>query len=135
MDVAAVQQGFATAAGAVSGLRTYATLPDAINPPVFAVIEQDLDFQQTFGVGGLTDTLFHPGVFVSRGDTPAGRTLLAGYIAPDGAASIRAALETDRTLGGTCKTLIVERVRGSGRLYEIAGVMYLGATFDVRVWA
>lgn len=136
MDVDAIQNGLAAAARNVTGLRAYATLPDSISPPTFATVEQDMDYQQTFGsAGGLTDTLFHPGVFVSRGDTPVGRSLLAGFVRPDGATSIRVALETDRTLGGACKTLIVERMRGSGRLYEIAGIFYLGAMFDVRVWA
>jgi len=38
------------------------------------------------------------------------------------------------TLGGTARTLRVERARGVGRLYEVGGVDYLGAQFDVRVW-
>lgn len=133
MDAYAIQAGMATAAKTVSGLRAFATLPDAIEPPVFAPLELELSYDQAFG--GLTETVFTCQVFTSRGDTDTGRKLLIGYVAESGATSIKAALEADRTLGGVAKTLIVERVRGAGRLYEVGGIDYLGAQFDVRVWA
>jgi hypothetical protein len=135
MDFLAIHQALATAAGTISGLRTAAKLGDAINPPFFAPIEHEIDYQQTFGIPGMTQTVFTCGLFVSRGDTDAGQALLVEYLNPSGATSIRAALEADRRLGGTVYQLIVTRVRGSGRLYAVAGTDYLGAMFDVTVWA
>ena len=127
--------GFALAPAefTVSGLRGYPSLPGAINPPVFAPTEFELAYHQTFG--GLVDLTFTCGLFTSKGDTDAGRKALLGFLAPSGSGSVLAALETDKTLGGVCKTLIVRRVRGAYRLYEIGGTEYLGALVDVEVWA
>lgn len=132
VDFYTVQAALATAAGAVTGLRTYPTMPDAINPPVFAPAEVDIDYHQAFG--GLIQLQLTCMLFVSRGDTAAGRKLLLSYTPQSGAASIMAAIEADKTLGGACGTLIVDRARGVGALYAVAGVEYLGARFDVRVW-
>ena len=138
MDPQAIQQGLANAVKTLDGInQALPSLPDSINPPTFAGVEYEIDYNQTFGIGAgaLSQPLFSAGIFTSRGDTPQGQALLARYLAVDGPTSIKWALELDRTLGGVCKTLIVERVRGAGRLYTIGGADYLGATFDVRVWA
>lgn len=134
MDVEQIQQGLATAAATITGLRTFPQLPGAIEPPTFAPVEVEMAYHQTFspsrGLTGLTVTC---GVYAP--DTDQGRKLLVGYLAETGSGSIPAALEADKTLGGKAKQLIVRRVRGAYRLYEIGGVDYLGALLDVEVWA
>jgi hypothetical protein len=135
MDVQAIQQGLADAAATISGLNTAPSIPDAITPPLFAPTELDFTYHRTFGPGGMTEQLFSCGLFVSRGDSATGRAALAGFLTESGPMSILAALEADKTLGGVAGTLIVEGVRGAYRLYSIAGIDYLGATFAVRVWA
>lgn len=139
MDPNAIAQGLATAASTIGGgLLTAPAITDSIDAPYFAPTEISFDYDQTFRGGasaGLTECLYVCGIFTSRGDTDAGRALLQGYLAPDGASSLKAAIEADRTLGGAAKALIVERVRGAYRLYTIAGIDYLGAMLDVRVWA
>lgn len=134
MDIQAIQQGLATAAATITGLNAYPSLPEAINPPTFAPIEVEGTYHRTFSASNLTEMLFTCGIYTSRGNSATGRAALVGYLAPSGSSSILAALESDKTLGGVAKTLVVERVRGAYRLYEIAGVNYLGANFDVRVW-
>src|SRR5262245_60571879 len=114
MDLLAIQQGLATAASAISGLRAFATLPDTINPPTFAVIENDLEYNQTFG-NGMTQINFICGLYLTNSEQ--GREALIGYLTNSGVTSIKAALEADKTLGGTAKTLNVDRVRGAFRLY------------------
>lgn len=133
MDIEAIQAGFATAANTITGLRGYPSLPGAINPPAAAPTEFEMTYHQSFG--GLSDIMFTIGVFTSKGDTDTGRKALMGFLAPSGPGSLPAAFEADKTLGGSCKTLIVRRVRGAYRLYEIAGTEYLGALLDVEVWA
>lgn len=137
MDVEAIQEGMAAAARTIKGLRAAPSIPDAINPPIFCPTELDITYDLTFAGGavGLTGTLFSAGVYTSRGDSPTGRKLLVAYMSPDGPTSIKAAIEADRTLDGACKTLIVQRVRGAYRLYNIGGTDYLGATLDIQVWA
>lgn len=138
MDPLTIQQGIADAASVITGLQTYAALPDAIDPPTLGVTELEWTFDGTFSGAagyGLVEASYTVGVFTSRGDSDNGRKLLVEYLAPTGSGSIKAALETDRTLAGACKTLIVERVRGAYRLYTIGGTDYLGALLDVRVWS
>lgn len=135
MDVQAIQQALATAAGNISGLRAFATVPDAINPPTFGVIEMEVEYNKTFSTSGLTEMLFTCGVYTSMGYTDVGKTTLVGYMSPTGSGSVKAALEADKTLSGNCSTLHVERVKGAYRLYTIGGTDYLGALYDVRVWA
>ena len=139
MDIQAIQQGLVNALAPITGLRAYAALPDSINPPVCAVTELDVTYNGTFAGSassyGMVETLFSLGLYVSRADDAAGRKALVGYLNPSGSQSIPAALQTDRTLGGACRTMIVERVRGAYRLYTIGSIDYLGATFDVRVWS
>jgi hypothetical protein len=134
IDVEAIHEAIATAGATITGLRCFASLPGAINPPTFAPVEFEQDYHQTFGnAGGLTVLTFTCGVYTP--DTPEGRKLLLPYLAPAGDGSILAALESDKTLGGTVKTLIVRRVRGAYRLYEVGDTTYLGAMIEITVWA
>jgi len=138
MDVQAIQQGLATAVTNVTGIeQALPSLTDAINPPTFAVTEFEMTYNQTFkGSGiGMVETLFSCGIYTSHGNSEAGRVALVGFLAPSGSGSLKAAIETDRTLGGACATLLVERVRGAYRLYTISSIDYLGAILDVRVWS
>lgn len=137
MDIRAICRGLATAASTVERLQCLPSLPDAIDPPTFAPIELSGNWDQTFhgGGAGLSVVVITCGVYASRGDTDEGRELLVDYLAASGPGSIRAAIETDRTLGGVAKALHVEEFRGVWRLYNIGGVDYLGGKFDVRVWA
>lgn len=138
MDIVAIQAGLAAAVANVTGIRqSFPRLPDDINPPTFVAGEYDLTWHGTFGsTGGLKTIPFTCLLLTSRGDTDQGRKDLATYLS-DGTstASVFAAIEADRTLGGVCKTLIVDGASGVGRQYEIAGVAYLGAEIQVRVWA
>lgn len=133
LDEWAVMQGMATAIGGLAGInQALPALPDSINPPTWGVVEVEVAYDLSMGGGaGMVGALFQCGLFVSRADDVSGRQVLAGYLAN---AQVKTALETDRTLGGVCKTLIVQRVRGAYRNYEIAGFFYLGAMFDVQVW-
>lgn len=134
MDFDAVFQGLADAASAIAGLRSFPGLPDSINPPTFAPIDLTIEYNQAFGASSLTLATVTAGVYVSRGDTLTGRAVLAGYMAPTGDGSIKAALEADKSLAGAAKTLNVDRLLGAYRLYTIGATDYLGATFSIRVW-
>lgn len=136
MTAADVQIGLAAAVKAhVAGITAYATLPDALGAaiPAFGCVEVEINYDQVFA-HGLDMGLFSCGVYTSRGDTQTGRDKLADFTARSGATSIKAAIETDKTLGSRAKTLHVERVRGAYRLYTIGGIDYLGAVFETRVW-
>lgn len=134
MDVELIHERLAGAADAITGLRGYPSLPGSINPPAFAPVEVEMEYHQTFSsTGGLTVATYTCGVYAP--DSDEGRKLLLPFLAPSGATSVLAALEADKTLGGACKTLVVQRVRGLYRLYEVGGTDYIGAMIDVKVWA
>lgn len=135
MDVAGIRQGIANAAATIPGLRGIPYLQDSIEPPAFVSGEVTLDFDKTFrrGVAGLVEGLFLGRLYVSRTSDRSGQEKLDGYLLPTGDLSVMAAIEADRTLGGTCKTLHVERVHGYG-IYDVGGQSLLGAQFDIRVW-
>jgi hypothetical protein len=141
IDMEAIHQGFANATNGFAvtigsltvQLRSYPSLPGAINPPVLAPVEFSMDYHQTFGAnGGLMAATFSLGLFTSLGDTDAGRKMMNAFLNPS---AILTSLETDKTLGGASKTLVVNKVHGAYRLYTIGGAEYLGAMIDVKVWA
>lgn len=138
MNIVAIQEALAAAVAGVTGIRqSFPRIPDDINPATFVAGEYDLNWHLTFGSsGGLKTIPFTCLLLTSKGDTDQGRKDLATYLS-DGSASVSvfAAIEADKTLGGACRTLIVEGATGVGRQYEIAGVPYLGAEIQVRVWA
>jgi hypothetical protein len=134
MDVELIQQALSDAADTITGLRCYPALPGNIAPPTFAPVEFEMAYHGTFSASrGLTEMTFTCGVFAP--DSDQGRKLLVGFLAETGSGSVPAALESDKTLGGKAKTLVVQRVRGAYRLYNVGGTDYLGAMIDVKVWA
>lgn len=139
MDIDGVQTGLGAAVTGLVGydgvtqLRGYPALPDAIEPPVFAVAEYELEYHGTFQNRGMLTGVFTCGLFVAN-DKDRGRQMLSGWLNPESSSSVPKALEVDKTLGGTCLQLVVLRVRGAYRLYEVGGTDYLGAMIDVKVW-
>ncbi len=134
IDIEAIQQGLANAADTISGLQALTALHGAITPPTFAVTEFELEYHKTFSATrGLTELIFTCGVFAP--DSEQGRKLLMPLLSETGTSSVPAALESDKTLSGVCKTLIVQKVRGAYRLYDVGGTDYIGGMIDVKVWA
>jgi len=132
-DIFAIQKGLAEAVKAIGGVQSLPTLPGAINPPTFAVIDVDFAYHQTFG--SLTELVFTCGIFMSNSDPDSGKADLVDYLNPDSTKSLLVAIESDKTLGGVCKTLIVEQAVGAFRYYTIGTNDYIGANLVVRVWA
>jgi hypothetical protein len=137
MDALAVRKGLAVAVATVQGLRGVSNLAEAINPPVWVSGEYELNYNKTFRGGttgsGLVEGVFTGRLYVCRSDDRSGHERLDRYMSESGLLSVKAAIETDTTLGGACKALIVERMHAYG-LYAVSSVDYFGAHFDVRVW-
>lgn len=132
MDITAVFEGLAAAAGAIDGLRSFGYLPDAIAPPTFYVVEAEIQFDQAFARGMDDINPVTCRLLASRATDRGGQRQLQAYMAGSGPRSVKAALEADRTLGGVCEAVHVTGVRGMGQ-YEHGGVAYVGADFMVRV--
>lgn len=134
MDISAVRSGLGTAAGAVVSdppLTVFGYVPDAFEAPCFFPAEVDVDFTGAFA-RGLDELMVTCRVLVGTADDRASQKLLDGYLSGAGAASLKAAIEADSTLGGACDDLMVLRVQGY-RYYEHAGAKYVGAELIVKV--
>lgn len=77
--------------------------------------------------------------YVSAGSSEESQDLLDELLAPSGDRSVYATImapdhDSQVTLGGVCGDLIVTRDSGH-RLYHVAGIDYLGADWEIDVYA
>jgi len=126
-----VRDGLKTQLQAIEGLRVYDLIPDVVTPPC-AIVGQ-LDF--TFDINnarGLDQAQCDVFVIVQRFSERAGQDKLDAYLAGSGTSSIKAAIESDRTLGGAVDTL---RVTGAeAGTYESQGVLFLSYRYRLTIW-
>lgn len=132
MDLQRVFDGLAANGRAIPGLICLAYPPDsAPDPPCLFPAGADTDFDQAHGRGqdrlDITMTLL-----LSRVDDLTRSSLQAGYMSGSGDYSLKAQLSRDRTLGGACSDMRVTSIKGQ-RIYELAGVRYLGASVALFV--
>jgi hypothetical protein len=131
MQPSQVRDALKTRLQTISGLRVYEIIPEPITPPC-AVVGQ-LDF--TFDIDnarGLDQANVDIYVIVQRFSERAGQDKLDGYLAGTGATSIKAAIEGDRTLGGTCQTLRV--IGAESGTYDSQSVTFLSYRYRLTIW-
>lgn len=131
MQPSQVRDALKTRLQTISGLRVYEVIPEPITPPC-AIVGQ-LDF--TFDIDnarGLDQANVDIYVIVQRFSERAGQDKLDGYLAGTGATSIKAAIEGDRTLGGTCQTLRV--IGAESGTYDSQSVTFLSYRYRLTIW-
>lgn len=105
--VSQVAVGLKARLATIAGLRTFDYQPEQLNPPVGFPILDSVEYHGAMGGGDVT-MRFNIYVVVGRYLDRVAHSQLDGYLSFDGALSLRAALEGDRTLGGVAQTLIVD---------------------------
>ena len=131
--VAQVSDALKTALSSISGLRTHAFQPEQINPPfAYPELTQVL-YHRSMGLGDV-EMLWTINVVVGRYTDRTANDLLDQYLSATGAKSIRAALESDRTLGGVVQTVILSSAADVTSLNE-ADANFLQVQFQVTVHA
>lgn len=136
MDLAAARQSMATQIASVvpAPLSAYWYVPDAVTTPAFYIKPTKLDYDRTFRKTQLGE--MEVVVLVSRADDLSGQTNLDPYLDISSAYSIKAALEAARTqyggagFAGGIVDLWVSGV-AAYQHYDVAGIVFLGATFTV----
>ncbi len=116
----------------IPGLRASDIVPGQINPPQAIVgVPEITSYRETMGRGYWT---IRPTVtvFVSAGVDRAGQLKLAKYASVSGSESIPVILESDQTLGGVAKTVVVESFRPLG-FEEYGELGYYGGVFTVKI--
>lgn len=131
MQPSQVRDALKTRLQTIAGLRVYEVIPEPVTPPC-AIVGQ-LDF--TFDIDnarGLDQANVDIYVIVQRFSERAGQDKLDGYLAGTGATSIKAAIEGDRTLGGTCQTLRV--IGAESGTYDSQSVTFLSYRYRLTIY-
>ncbi len=131
--VTQVTDGLKARLATVSGLRTFSYQPEQVNPPVAFPVLDSIDYHRAFG-GGDVQMRFTIIVIVGRYLDRVAHANLDGFLSYDGATSLRAAIEGDKTLGGVASTLIMDSSLSIGSL-AIAEAEFLQVSFSVLVHA
>lgn len=131
MNVSNVRDGLKTRLATITGLRVWDVIPDQVTPPGAVVGQLDFtfDIDNARGVDLANVDIY---VIVQRMDARSGQNKLDGYLAGSGSSSIKAAIEADRTLGGTVNTLRVTRAEAG--TYLQGDVTFLSYRFSLTIW-
>ena len=131
--VSQVADGLKTRLATISGLRSTSYQPEQMNPP-FAYPElTSVEYHRAFG-GGDVVMSWQIHAVVGRWTDRTAHTLLDDYLSYDGAKSIRACLEADKTLSGVCQTLVLSSGADVSSLSE-GGAEFLEIQFTLTVHA
>jgi len=128
-----IRTGIATNLATISGLRTAAEIPDSPNPPMGIVVLDSIDYHQAMQ-NGLTRYNFTVTVVVGRAAERQMQRKLDAYCAVTGSQSVKAAIESNRTLSGEVYDLVVTGSNSIGSIL-INDQTYLAAEFTVTVFA
>jgi hypothetical protein len=128
-----LRTGLANRLATISGLRSSSYIPDNPQPPVAIVMPGRITYDTAFGRGS-DEYEFTITLVVGRVADRASQTNLDAYCASSGNASVKAAIEGDRSLGGKALDCRVTAMTSQGSL-AIGDVTYHTAEFSVTVIA
>jgi hypothetical protein len=127
-----MRAGIATNIATISGIRTYAEIPDSPALPAAVVGLTTVDYNRSFQ-RGLTEYTFTVTVILGRLAETRAQKNMDAYIS-NGASSIKTAIESDKTLGGYAfDTRVTEMTDITST--TIGDITYLAADFAVTVFA
>lgn len=132
-----IRDGLAANLATIPGLRVSAWLPDNITPPMAVIAPPTIKYDQTMGanVHGLDEYTFTVSLLVNRDNPRTSQSLLDAYCSAVGTNSIKAAIESDRTLDGAAMDLRVTECLGVSPTVLDDGQVYLTAAWSVFVLA
>lgn len=134
VTVSSIRDAIAAAIDVIDGLRVFDIVPDQVPVPAAVVGWPDrIQFDATMQRGKDRYT-FLVRLYASRVSDRAGQDKLDSFLAKSGSSSLKAAIESDHTLGGAVDTCRVAETRGYGA-YIIGGIDYIGVEFVIDVLA
>lgn len=131
MIISDIRNGIKQNLSSIDGLRCYDLVPDVIVPPCVVVGQLDFTFDLN-NARGLDQANLDVFVIVQRFSERTGQDKLDTYLAGSGDNSIKAAIESDRTLGGACNTLRVTSAESG--TYQMGDIDYLSYRYRLTVW-
>lgn len=133
MSIGAIRTRLATNLATISGLRVASNIPDNPMPPQAIVMLENVDYDNAFK-NGLVTYQFRVSVLVARADERTAQDRLNAF-ASTGAGGIKAAVESDKTLGGTAFDVRVSTMTNIGTVSLGGDVAMLSADFIVTVYS
>jgi hypothetical protein len=132
VSISDLRQGLADNLETIPGLRVYATLPDVVNPPSAMITLDRITYNRQM-LGAMSEYSFKVTVVLGRVSERVAQQNLDLLVAPSGD-SVKAAIESDKTLGGNAFDVFVPELSAYGAV-SINGIDYLSAEFSVQVFA
>ena len=127
----AIRNGLKANLATIKGLRIYDLVPDVIVPPCAIVGQLDLTFDLN-NSRGLDQANLDVFVIVQRFSERTGQDNLDKYLAGSGVNSIKAAIESDLTLGGAANTLRVTSAESG--TYQSGDQDFLSYRYRLTIW-
>lgn len=115
----------------IDDLRCYDQVPDVIVPPCAIIGQLDFTFDLD-NARGLDQANLDVFVIVQRFSERAGIDRLDKYLAGSGDFSIKAAIESDKTLDGACDALRVTAAESG--TYQTGDIDYLSYRYRITVY-
>ena len=130
-----IRAGLKTNLETISGLTVYDYVPDWLEPPIAIIAPLNtLNYDATMARGA--DTYEVPVIlYISRIDAETSQDTVDSYLVSSGANSIKAAIESDPTLGGAAMSVRVISATDYGEYEVTQGTSFLGVTFNIEVIA
>lgn len=132
-ELSAIRTALAEKIGSINGLRTAATVPDQVNPPIAVIIPERVTYDEAYARGLVVYT-FIVQVVVGKVSERTAQNRLDGFVNPTGATSIKAAIEADKSLGGVVFDSRVTEMT-TYTVVQIGDIAYLSCEFRVTVLA
>jgi hypothetical protein len=132
MSISDLRTGLANNLKTISGLRVLETLPDVVNPPVAMIGLTKVAYNRQNNQS-MSEYTFKVTVIVGRVSERTAQNTLDILVAP-GTGSIKAAVESDRSLGGNAYEVYLAELSAYGAI-TVNGIDYLSAEFSVQVFA
>ena len=132
MAISDLRKGLANNLKKITGLRVVETLPDVVNPPMAMIGLNKVVYNQQ-NQRSMAEYTFKITVVLGRVSERTAQQALDVLVAP-GAGSIKAAVESDRTLGGFAYEVFIPELTAYGAI-TVNGIDYLSAEFSVQVFA
>ena len=132
MSITDIRDGIAANLATITGLRTSAELPDQPNPPIAVVQLNNVTYDQAFQ-NGLVLYNFTITVIVGKVAERLAQQRLNAY-ASTGAGGVKAALQSDKTLGGYAFDVKLQEMTNIGAI-TLGEQQYLAAEFAAIVYA
>lgn len=129
-----LRAGLAANLATISGLRTSATIPDQVTPPIAVVMPQSITYDSAFARSGGDEYEFSVMVIVGRVDERTAQNRLDDYCSGSGPSSVKAAIEKDKTLGGKAFDCRVTALRNYNQV-TVGDTTYLSGDFTVQVFS